>query len=46
MIVGFAALAFWHPKVVAWPMAVFAVWIGLSFLAEAFGLLKKRGRLP
>ena len=43
VILGLAALAFWKPKALAWPLAVIGAWVGLSFLAEAFGLLRKRG---
>jgi uncharacterized membrane protein (DUF2068 family) len=33
-----AALGLWKPRVLAWPAAVFAAWIALSFIVEALGL--------
>jgi len=42
VILALAALGFWKPRALAWPFAAIAVWVGLSFLAEAFGLLRKR----
>jgi cardiolipin synthase len=30
-----AALAFWAPKVLAWPVAVIAAWTAASFMVEA-----------
>jgi hypothetical protein len=39
---GIAALGFWKPVVLAWPALLISAWIGLSFLAEAFGLARRR----
>jgi cardiolipin synthase A/B len=33
-----AVLGFWKPRALAWPAAIFAAWIALSFLVEALGL--------
>ena len=42
VILALATLGFFHPKALALPLAVVGTWVGLSFLAEAFGLLRKR----
>jgi cardiolipin synthase len=42
VILSLAVLGFWKPKALAWPFAAIAVWVGLSFLAEAWGLLRNR----
>lgn len=42
LCLGIAALGFWQPKALAWPALVISAWIGLSFLAQAFGLVGKR----
>jgi len=42
VILALAALGFWKPKALVWPFAVIGVWVGLSFLAEALGLVRKR----
>ena len=42
VILALAALGFWKPKGLAWPLAAIGVWVGLSFLAEALGLVRKR----
>ncbi len=49
MTLGLICLAFtfvglWKPRVLAVPIAAFAVWIGLSFVAQAMGLVRGRGR--
>jgi cardiolipin synthase len=36
------ALAIWKPAWLGWPLAVVMGWIGLSFMIEALGLLRKR----
>ena len=33
-----AVFGFWHPKVLAWPLAILAAWIAISFIAEAVTL--------
>jgi len=38
-----AGLAFWYPRVFAWPLAGLAGWTGLSFIAEAVTLWRRRG---
>ena len=38
-----AGLAFWYPRVFAWPLAGLAGWTGLSFIAEAVKLWRRRG---
>jgi cardiolipin synthase len=38
-----AALAFWYPRAFAWPLAILAGWTGLSFIAEAVTLWRRRG---
>jgi cardiolipin synthase A/B len=43
------ALAYWKPKVLAWPFAVIAAWVGISFIWEALGvfrLLRPRRKKP
>jgi phosphatidylserine/phosphatidylglycerophosphate/cardiolipin synthase-like enzyme len=42
LLVGFAALIWWQPKVLVWPAMIMCLWIGLSFLAEALGLWRRR----
>jgi cardiolipin synthase len=42
MIAGFlliacSAIGFWWPRVVAWPLAVIALWIGTSLVVRYFG---------
>jgi cardiolipin synthase len=42
MIAGFlliacSAIGFWWPRVIAWPLAVIALWIGMSLVARYFG---------
>jgi hypothetical protein len=37
-----AAIALWRPAVLAWPIALALAWIGLSFMAEAAGLIRRR----
>jgi phosphatidylserine/phosphatidylglycerophosphate/cardiolipin synthase-like enzyme len=44
LLLALAALAYWQPKALAWPVAVLGAWMGLSFLAEALGLLRHRQR--
>ena len=39
-----AVLAWWQPKVLAWPIAVVAAWTGISFIAEAFMLWRNRAK--
>ena len=42
VVLTLAGLGFWKPKALAWPFAAVGVWVGLSFLAEALGLFRKR----
>ena len=42
LILGLAALAWWKPMVLLWPVIVMCLWIGLSFMAEGLGLWRKR----
>ncbi|MEZ5317895.1 MAG: phospholipase D-like domain-containing protein [Vicinamibacterales bacterium] len=46
ILTGLAALAFWHPLVVAAPLAVIAGWTGLGFIVEAIALWSGRRRKP
>jgi cardiolipin synthase A/B len=43
-LLGLTAVGLWKPRVLAVPIAVFAVWIGLSFVAQALGLVRRRPR--
>jgi len=38
-------LVFWSPWLLAWPLALLAVWVGLSFVTESIGLWRRR-KLP
>ena len=38
-LLALTAVGLWRPRVLAVPMAVVAVWIGLSFVAQALGLV-------
>jgi phosphatidylserine/phosphatidylglycerophosphate/cardiolipin synthase-like enzyme len=42
MLLGLAALGLWRPRWLVWPLAVVAIWIGLSFVAQAMGLFRER----
>ena len=42
VILALAALGFWKPKALSWPFAIIGVWVGLSFLAEAVGLVRDK----
>ena len=42
VILALAALGFWKPRALVWPFSAIGVWVGLSFLAEALGLVRKR----
>jgi len=33
-----AVLGFWKPRSLAWPAAIFAAWIAVSFIVEAVNL--------
>jgi cardiolipin synthase len=33
-----AGFGFWQPKVLAWPIAILAAWIAISFVTEAVTL--------
>ena len=44
VVLALAALGFWKPKALAWPFAFIGAWVGLSFLAEAFSLMRRRSR--
>jgi cardiolipin synthase A/B len=38
-----AALGFWWPRVIAWPLAVLALWMGASLIARYVGSHKRDG---
>ena len=40
--VAVAVVLVWHPRLLAWPFAVFAGWVGLSFASEAWQLWRRR----
>jgi cardiolipin synthase A/B len=42
VLVVFAGIGLWQPKVLAWPIGILVAWIGLSFLAQALGLLRRK----
>ncbi len=44
VVSGVAALAIVFPKVLTWPLAIVAGWVGLSLIAESFGLWRGRKR--
>jgi phosphatidylserine/phosphatidylglycerophosphate/cardiolipin synthase-like enzyme len=44
LLTALAAVTFWHPFVVAWPIAVLAGWTGISFVIEAASLLRRKGK--
>ncbi len=44
VLVALAAIGLWHPLVFVWPFAVAFAWIGLSFVAQALGLVRRRPR--
>jgi phosphatidylserine/phosphatidylglycerophosphate/cardiolipin synthase-like enzyme len=44
ILAGVAALGYWKPWALAWPAIVVAAWIGLSLLAQALGLVRRRRR--
>jgi cardiolipin synthase len=41
--IGFAIVAAFWPRVVAWPLAVLSAWVGLAWLAKAYAL-RRQGR--
>jgi cardiolipin synthase A/B len=43
-IVLLAGLALWKPRTIAWPVAIVALWVGLSFVIEALSLWRRRGQ--
>jgi hypothetical protein len=42
LLLGLTVLGFWHPHILAIPFEVAALWIGLSFVAQATGLAPRR----
>jgi len=44
VLLTLTAVALWWPRVLVWPLAAVAVWIGLSFLAQALGLFRGQPR--
>jgi cardiolipin synthase len=42
ILLALTVVGLWKPRVLAVPMAAFSVWIGLSFLAQALGLVRRR----
>jgi cardiolipin synthase len=44
LLLAVTAVGLWRPRVLAVPLAVFGVWIGLSFVAQAFGWVRRRPR--
>jgi phosphatidylserine/phosphatidylglycerophosphate/cardiolipin synthase-like enzyme len=42
VLLAIAGLALWRPYVLAIPLAAFAIWIGLTFVAQALGLIRTR----
>ena len=43
IVSAIAVLLFWKPKVLAWPMAFLAGWVGISIIVEAILLWRKGG---
>ena len=44
MILAFTFVGLWKPRILTVPMALLSVWIGLSFVAQAAGLVRRRRR--
>jgi hypothetical protein len=42
-VLAIGVVAWRAPRVLAWPLAIACIWVGLSFVAEAAGLLRRRG---
>lgn len=42
LLLGLTILGLWRPRVLAVPFAIIAVWIGLSFVAQAMGWAPRR----
>jgi phosphatidylserine/phosphatidylglycerophosphate/cardiolipin synthase-like enzyme len=42
VLLGLTAVGLWRPFVLALPLAVLSIWIGLSFVAQALGLVGRR----
>jgi phosphatidylserine/phosphatidylglycerophosphate/cardiolipin synthase-like enzyme len=42
VLLGLGALAIWKPRALAIPFAIFAIWIGVTFVAQAMGLIGRR----
>ena len=42
MLLALAAIGLWKPGWLVWPLAAVAIWIGLSFVAQAMGLFRER----
>ena len=46
--IGFAIVAAWWPRVIAWPLAVLGAWLGIAWLVKAHVLRRRarRGEAP
>jgi cardiolipin synthase len=42
LLLGLTILGYWHPRILEVPFAIVALWIGLSFVAQAMGLAPRR----
>ena len=40
--IGFAVVAAFWPRVVAWPLALIGAWVGIAWLAKAYALRRQR----
>ena len=40
--IGFAVVAAFWPRVVAWPLALLGAWVGIAWLAKAYALRRQR----
>jgi hypothetical protein len=41
-LTAMAALGFFAPRALAWPFAAIALWMAITFFAEAWGLWRKK----
>jgi hypothetical protein len=41
LVITIAVLLAWKPKMLAWPMAFLAAWVGLSLIVEAIRLWRR-----
>ena len=44
LLIGIATLTIWRPAVIAWPIALFAGWTGISFVIESALLWRRRDK--